>query len=135
MPAGTESKALIDNVQVKKVYAPIFGYYYSEDFGNQKNTTEVIYEKVHPAEYKVNIQAKSPFFLIFNETYDSNWDATIDGKKIGKHFKVNSYANGYFIDRTGNFQILLTHGSWYVMNYSLYISILALFIALVFLLI
>lgn len=129
LPAGANgSKTLIDNIKAQKVNTPINGYYYAEVFENKENNANVTFEKIDPTEYKVSIQAKLPFFLIFNEEYDKDWKAIVDGEIVTKHFKINGYANGYFIDKTGNFQIILKHGAQYIMNYSLYVSILSFFI-------
>ena len=74
--------------------------------------TTIEWSKVNPTRYNVKINkldAKAEM-LVFSELFNSGWEASFeDGSKIPsqKHFLVNVYANGWLIDKTGNYQISL----------------------------
>jgi hypothetical protein len=70
----------------------------------------ITFEKVNPTKYFVNVQnASYPFFLIFSESYHPQWKAYINGSQISDkyHFIANGYANAWYVDKTGAFEIVL----------------------------
>lgn len=75
----------------------------------------IYFTKVNPSTYIVDVKhATTPFFLSFLETFHPSWKAYyIDGskKKIAidekNHFLINSFANGWFVEKTGDYTILL----------------------------
>jgi hypothetical protein len=59
-----------------------------------ENASELIFQKINPTKYKVNVNASQPFFLIFSESYHPDWEAYIDkpftfNKIIANHTNVN----------------------------------------------
>lgn len=60
-------------------------------------------KKINPTEYKIYIpqlENKSPFLLVFQNTYNKNWKLSLDGKNPldeEKHIVVNKYANAWII--------------------------------------
>jgi hypothetical protein len=57
-----------------------------------------------PTGYRLAVEARSPFVLVFNESHHEDWQARIDGAPL-EHFKVDGYANGYWVDRAGEFEV------------------------------
>lgn len=82
--------------------------------------------KVNPALYKINVNAISPYYLIFNEAFDKEWQI-YEGENFlpVEHFLVNSYGNGFYINKTGNYQIQLKFKSQEIFNKSFLISIIS----------
>jgi hypothetical protein len=76
---------------------------------NQKNSTSITYEKINPTQYTVHVNSSKPFYLVFSDSYDNGWVATIDGQQIHDqyHFTANGYANGWYINKTGAYTISL----------------------------
>jgi hypothetical protein len=76
---------------------------------NQTDTPSITYEEINPTKYVVHVDASTPFFLVFSESYDKDWIATIDGQQIPNeyHFTANGFANGWYINKTGIFVITL----------------------------
>lgn len=61
-------------------------------------------------EYVVDIQSpSSPYYLVLNESFNENWQATIDGEKVEEHTKVNGFANAWRIDRAGGVTVKLEY--------------------------
>jgi len=78
------------------------------------NLPDISYQEENPAVYKVHIRnAKGPFFLAFLESYHPLWKAYIlnNGKQEeivqDKHLLINSFANAWYIDKTGSYDLLL----------------------------
>lgn len=71
------------------------------------------YKKLNSMHYVVNVKgAKEPSRLIFKETYSDFWEARIDGQRIEKHFLAYDYANGWEIDRKGDYNIEVIFKVW-----------------------
>ena len=68
---------------------------------------EIKYEKISPTEYLVHVKSEGPFFLVFSESYHPKWKAAYEGTEF-PHFKVNFYANGYYIDQAREFSLVLS---------------------------
>lgn len=62
----------------------------------------IILHKASQTKYNVKItEASEPFILVFNQTYNSNWQIQSSlYRKNPPHFEVNSFANGWYIDPT-----------------------------------
>jgi hypothetical protein len=70
----------------------------------------VSFKKLSPIRYDVRVtNATAPFVLVFSETYDWMWSATVGGEKVGKHLIVNGYANGWYVRRNGSYAIELEY--------------------------
>jgi hypothetical protein len=79
----------------------------------------VMSERLSPVEYKVHVNASAPFLMVFSEAYHPLWKAYY-GSELGwlnsmwtkpisdqNHFLVNEYMNAWYIDRTGEYDIIL----------------------------
>jgi hypothetical protein len=78
---------------------------------SQTNVASISYEEINPTQYTVHINASEPFYLVFSETYDNDWVASISGQQIPDqyHFTANGYANGWYVNRTGAYTITLEY--------------------------
>ena len=69
---------------------------------------KVNYERINPTSYVAHIQdSGSPFFLTFSQTFNSGWVASINGNElpVNDHIAVNGFANSWYINRTGSFNV------------------------------
>ena len=92
----------------------------------QSSSPVLTFNAVNPTKYEVHVEnATGPFFLVFNENFDSQWKAYIrdlnnnpEGGSIPeeKHFLANGYANAWYIDPQQ-----LSNGTWQF-NVTLYYS-------------
>ena len=71
--------------------------------------TEIVYQKIDSTKYVVHVNASNPFFLVFSESYNKNWIAYANGEQIPneQHFMANSYANAWYVNKTGSYDITL----------------------------
>jgi hypothetical protein len=78
---------------------------------NQQNNTSITYKEINPTQYTVHVNSSAPFYLIFSESYDNGWVATVNGQQIPDqyHFTANGYANGWYINKTGTYTITLEY--------------------------
>jgi len=71
------------------------------------------YTMKNPTLWKVKVNATKPFFLTFAESYDPLWEAKVykDGKLVEKVHPVPVYGviNGFWINQTGNLEIVLRY--------------------------
>lgn len=62
-----------------------------------------------PTKYTIKVKnAFDPFWLVFSENFNPNWYANSKGRNFD-HFQINGFANGYFVDQTGDFEIQLEY--------------------------
>ena len=43
----------------------------------------------------------------FSESYHKDWIAYVDGREVESHLMANGYANAWYINKTGTFEIIL----------------------------
>jgi len=67
---------------------------------------DVSYEKVNPCKYIVHVNCTKPFLLIFSDSYHPLWKAYVDGTEISP-ITAYSFVNGFFINKTGQFDITI----------------------------
>lgn len=66
------------------------------------------YRKINPAKYIVHIENSTPFILIFSELFNDAWQASsVD--RVYPHKRVNFYANGWLIDKTGKLDLVIEY--------------------------
>lgn len=100
----------------------------------------VEYKKINSTKYIVNVdEATGAFLLVFSENYHPWWKAVISkGEKQeiipqNKHIKVNGYANGWLIDKSGDYQIVLEYKTQKTYQELLYFTSVLIFIAIFYL--
>lgn len=108
-----------------------------KDLTPTNEAPQLEFQKLDSTTYQVNIEdARGPFFLIFSELFDQGWRVIdIDGKYLNyQHFLANGYANSWYIDRAGSYKIILKFTPQYLLDYGKKISIVAIFIGIIFVL-
>lgn len=134
----------------------------------ENSAPNITFQKINPAKYRVKVEnASHPFFLVFSESYNSNWKAYIDspfkfneiiaeynntGVKEARHsnnlfefgdisyyfkrpiddsehFLVNGYANAWYIDTLGTYDITLFYWPQIIFYGGLVISLITLFLS------
>ena len=100
---GSASSVKIDNIKVEEVLDPkIIIKYTREDKVVKEEGPNISFKKINPTKYKLNISgAKTPYILVFNESFNKDWKLMYKNKLIipkPKHLLVNGYANAWLID-------------------------------------
>lgn len=80
------------------------------------------FNEINPTQYKVRVKTEKPFLLVFSESYSPDWKVYINpinsnvqwynllsdqSKYNAKHFMVNGYANAWYIDYVGEYEITI----------------------------
>jgi hypothetical protein len=80
-----------------------------KDYSNQ-----ISYKTINPTQYTINITKLDPKYLIFSTRYDKYWILTegkpsfiarLFSKPNQNHFKVNIYANGWLVEKPGEYTL------------------------------
>jgi len=78
-----------------------------------KEINPLSYNKLSPTRYVVSVKkAKNPYNLVFKSTFNDLWEVRIDGEKIGGHFLVYDYANGWKMEKEGSYNIDVVFKVW-----------------------
>lgn len=74
---------------------------------------KITFQKRSNDHYEVVVRkADDPFILILNNTFDNLWQAKIERDILKKHFIVNGFANGWLIDKKGDYNIEIILKVW-----------------------
>ena len=73
---------------------------------NSPPPSTVQFEEINPCSYTAHIISSQPFLLTFSESYHPMWKAYVDGQEISS-IGTNFLANGYYISKTGSFEVEL----------------------------
>ncbi len=71
---------------------------------------EVHFHKISNTSYTVEVKnAVSPYILVLSELFDPGWQVFTDtGEKVSQnHFLINSYANGWQIQKKGTYRLIV----------------------------
>ncbi len=101
--------AKIRNLQIREKHEPRLALA-KENFKPVTTNPDIIFSKVNPTKYKVDIRnINDNFLLVFSETYHPRWvihkqesdnfftNLLLSIKPIGKHTRVNGYANAWYL--------------------------------------
>ena len=100
----------------------------------KKNLPKISYKKINPTKYLINIEnAQDPFYLVQLENYDPYWSAKIDKNKIKEHEKIFGYANSWYINKNGNYNVVIEYTPQKYFYFSLFISLTFLLILIIYL--
>jgi len=104
---------------------------------NKKLTVpEIItWKQVNPTRYEVNVENTEPFILVLLENFDERWKVYVNNNLIPEtnHYKVNIFANGWFVDTNGKLKITIRYETQSIIQQSVIASILLPALFLVFL--
>lgn len=96
--------------KVEEVFTPQL-FLHTQQQEKEQSVISIDYKRFNPTSYQVHVKnAQIPFVLLFTDRYSPLWKATI-GKKTLDHFTMNGYANGWYVDTKGEFDISLTFTS------------------------
>jgi hypothetical protein len=90
-------------------------------FNSDLSAPSVTYEEVNPCRYVAHVNCTRPFLLVFSESYHPLWKAYIGNQEVSPVI-VDTLANGFFINRTGNFDVVLYFTGQDIANVGLIIS-------------
>lgn len=69
--------------------------------------------KLSPVRYIYHIkQAAKPYLLVLSQNFNSGWKATIDKIELKDHISINGFANGWLIEKKGNYDIDIMFKTW-----------------------
>lgn len=93
------------------------------------------FQQINPTKYVVHVNASIPFFLIFSQSYNTGWVATIGGQKLPdqSHLIGNYFANSWYINKTGSYTITLEFTPQNLFFTGIAISVITLIICSIFL--
>lgn len=67
------------------------------------------YKKIDATKYEVTVSTEESFTLVFSEAYDEFWIANIEGVESIKSIPIYSMLNGFFINKTGNYTVIIEY--------------------------
>ncbi|UCC58008.1 MAG: discoidin domain-containing protein [Candidatus Bathyarchaeum sp.] len=84
------------------------GFGFLDDLFEAESGPNISYEMINAGKYEAHVEdSNEPFLLIFSESYHPMWKAYIDGEEISP-IPVYSIVNGFYIDKTGDFNVTIS---------------------------
>jgi hypothetical protein len=78
----------------------------SDLFKSSAELPIIDYERIDSGRYNVHVKANIGFFLIFSDSYHPLWRAYVDSVEISPMI-ADYFVNCFFIDKTGEFDVIL----------------------------
>ena len=78
--------------------------------GGSEPLPEITFAKIDPTSYHAYVEgATEPYFLVLSESFYPGWQASINGQKVDerRHLLVNGYANAWWIDEKGDYEVVI----------------------------
>lgn len=118
---------VLDDVKVQRVFDnPLILKNLSEE-RQPLSVPQISFKKVSPVKYEVEVVgAEEPFWLIFSEAFHPGWASSVEGE----HLMVNGFANGWWIDKTGDYKITLFFEPQRIYYFGVGVSLLTLIVSL-----
>ena len=109
------------NLAITKLTIPAVFITWGES--NNYVSPEISSRKINPTEHIVNVKgARTPYVLVFNQGFDKGWKvyqrrsvgrnaviSTLFAEPVEeiKHFRTNGYGNGWYMDETGEYELIV----------------------------
>ena len=116
----TTKEGIVNNSHSKTLYAnTVATVSESEIFAQIVN-----YTQISPTEWFVHVNTTRPFILEFTESYDPFWTVDSDEFSI-QSFPINSINNGFLINKTGSYTLIIAYKPQSYFNIGLWIATLS----------
>jgi hypothetical protein len=81
--------------------------------------------ELSPTSYIAHLESKGPFALVLLESYDKHWKVNVNGSPVPEtnHYKMNAFANGWLINKTGDLTISIQYETQNIFTISTVASI------------
>jgi hypothetical protein len=89
--------SLLDNEKTSSV---------TDLFGQDNAPASISYKMIDPCTYDIHARSDASFFLVFSETYHPSWKIYMNGLEF-PHVAAYSFLNTYFVNETGEFDLVL----------------------------
>lgn len=124
----SDFEQMIEKIEVKRLISPTFILKAKSE--TEESKEEVSFRKISPVKYQVNIKdANLPFALVFLQRFNPGWK--LSGISENNHFTVFNFANGWLINKTGNFNLVLEYSPQRIFNRGIYLTIIMLTLSLI----
>jgi hypothetical protein len=111
--ANTNLKSGLQTVKIEQVNSGedyIIGIYPANRRESSSAVAKVDYKKINPTQYTVSLSRAGSYFLVFNESYHSQWDLIEgSGAELNNHFIANGYANGWYVNEISNQELSIKY--------------------------
>jgi len=117
-----ETINLFDNVRVEKAFTNPMMLKPAKDQEVITNSPEISFEKINSSKYQITVaKATQPFFLVFSESFHSQWKPSIEASQ----FLVNGFANGWYITKLGDYKFVIYFKPQKIYYFSIGVSLTA----------
>jgi hypothetical protein len=128
-PALGKAITWFDDVELFHINNDLFNR-----LGARPPQPQVTFKKISSEKYKVSVRgARAPFVLVQSEAYDHLWVAELPGGKRVDPVPLYASINGYPIEKTGDFDLVLEYEPQKFVNFGFLITFLTLLACAVYL--
>jgi len=111
---------IIEDFRVSEFSEPE-DYFLREQAVADLSSPDISFRRKNPTNYLVNVKgAEKPYVLVFGEAFNPGWKVylgqdrgllNIFARPLGedRHIEVNGYANAWFIDKVGNYDVSVVY--------------------------
>jgi hypothetical protein len=93
---------------------------------NKEGNVQLSYTRISATKLEIYVNTPQPFTLVFSETYDTEWVGKIESQNgVLQHFVVNGYFNGWSVNKTGVYTIVLEYYPQRYVNWGITIFVIS----------
>lgn len=119
-----------DNVRVIKLPKALETMTLQTAVDRSSAPPNISYERLSPTEYRITVkEADRPYFINFLEQFDKGWQLSVPAK----HFQSFGYANSWFIEKEGDYEIRLSFRPQSLFRLAALISLMSVLIGIAYL--
>lgn len=80
---------------------------------SSEKVPQISFKKISNDHYLTTVkEVVNPFILVLNDTFDKSWQASVNKNITNKHFMVNGFANGWLIEKKGDYEVDIKLKVW-----------------------
>ncbi len=133
-----QSSIQIMDLKVNRSFMPDPYLYKINNINILQSLPKTSFNKVSQTRYEVEVRdAQEDYILVFSDLFNSDWSVKILGDEASEpeHILVNGYANGWWIDKKGDYKIIVEFLPQKYLNYGYMISAVSSLLGFIFILI
>lgn len=107
-----ESSPSVKGIVINEIFEPLVVSMLNTNDA-KLSVPDISYEKINPTKFNVNIKnASGPFVIKFLNRFNSNWNIVNENKE--QQVLVDSFANGWIVDKQGDFNLTIEYYPQYI---------------------
>jgi len=127
----------VKNLRVERLFLDSLILVNEESKTSEMVPPDITFKKHNSSSWEVEIQnATTPYLLVFRQLFHPSWGIKVKGDEAleleGEHVLIDGFANGWYLDKLGNYTLVVEFQDEKVLLIGRTVSVISLFVFLTF---